>query len=249
LECSTDIIIVSFNARDYLAECIDSIKKNTLSQPRTSHYRLIIVDNASTDGSAQYIRGLQGITAIFNTKNKGYGTACNQGIRSGKGANIILLNCDTLVTAGWLEPMIKTLNSPQVAVVGPRLVNPQGFLVGVGVVGTNAHPVLRGWGEPDEPHRYGEYTDCISICGACMGIKRKLLSILGYFDENYFHYFEETDYCYNARFHGYKVIYCPQSKVIHRYNGSCRNRSRLSSYFKNSQDLFEKKWGPKLNSF
>jgi GT2 family glycosyltransferase len=80
------------------------------------------------------------------------------------------------------------------------------------------------------------------VCGACLGIKRELLPELGYFDENYFHYFEETDYCYNARAHGYKVVYCPESKVIHRYNGSCRSRRRLQEYFKKSEAYFRQKW-------
>lgn len=235
---TTDLIIVNFNTKAYLAACIESIRAHTLPPD----YRLTIVDNASTDGSIEYIRTLPGITAVFNAKNTGYATACNLGIKEGNGKFIFLLNSDLVMTPGWLPPLLKTLSDPEVAVVGPRLVNPEGFLVGVGVVGTVEHPVLRGWAEPDEPHRYAEYTDCISVCGACLGIKRELLPELGYFDENYFHYFEETDYCYNARLHGYKVVYCPESKVIHRYNGSCRNQRRLREYFKQSEAYFREKW-------
>jgi GT2 family glycosyltransferase len=75
-----------------------------------------------------------------------------------------------------------------------------------------------------------------------MGIKRQNISELGLFDENYFHYFEETDYCYNARYHGYKVIYCPDSTVIHRVFGSCGDFQRLNKYFQNGEKYFQKKW-------
>ena len=77
---------------------------------------------------------------------------------AGNGQYIIVMNSDLLATAGWLPPLLKTLRPPEVAVVGPRLVSPDGFLVGVGVVGTNEQPVIRGWGEPDRPDLYNEPT-------------------------------------------------------------------------------------------
>lgn len=240
MEYLADLIIISFNTRRYLSDCLNSIKKET---PLDKGVKVWVVDNCSADGSRELIKSYGWVHGIYNQKNIGYGSACNQGIRRGNGRFIFLLNSDTKVTPGWLLPLIKTLeNRLEVAVVGPRLVNPEGFLVGVGVVGTNAEPILRGWGEPDEPHRYNQYSDCVSIGGACMGIKRRLLPELGFFDENYFHYFEETDYCYNARYHGYKVVYCPESKVIHRVYGSCQNMRLLNNYFSNSKDYFLKKW-------
>lgn len=235
----TDIIIVNFNTRKYLAACLESLRAHT---GPAADYRIWVVDNGSTDGSRALIRSTQGVNGIFNHANRGYGAACNQGIKRGCGEYIFLLNSDTMVTPGWLSPLLKLLADPQTAVVGPRLVTPDGFLVGAGVVGTNSHPVIRGWGEPDNPDSYREVTECLSVGGACMGIKRALLPELGYFDEHYFHYFEETDYCYNARFHGYKVLYCPDSKVIHRVFGSCRNHRRLQQYFREGERYFQKKW-------
>lgn len=235
-----DLIIVSFNTRKYLAECLKSIKEHTnINQD----LKVWVVDNHSTDGSVQLIKSYGWVRGIFNQKNRGYGAACNQGIRNSAGKYIFLINSDTQFTPGWLQSLLKTIETnPKAAVVGPRLVNPEGFLVGVGVVGVNAKPVLRGWGEPDEPHRYSQSCNCLSVGGACMGIKRELLPQLGYFDENYFHYFEETDYCYNARFHGYQVVYCPESKVIHRVYGSCQNMRILNNHFSKSRAYFQNKW-------
>ena len=233
-----DIIIVNFNAKRYMAECLQSLKEHCGSYD----CRIWVIDNASTDGSQSLIKNTVGVTGILNSKNRGYARACNQGIRRGNGKYIFLLNNDIKVTHGWLGPLINMLDKPGVAIAGPRLVNPMGFLVGVGVIGTNAHPVIRGWGEPDKKESYNLPCACVSVCGACFGIKRELIPVLGLFDEDYFHYFEETDYCFNARSHGYQVIYCPDSKVIHQVNGSFRNLTTLNRYFQAGKEHFEKKW-------
>lgn len=234
-----DIIVVSFNTKKYLAACLESIRAYS---GHPGDYRVTVVDNASTDGSPALIRSTRWVRGIFNSTNRGYGAACNQGIKSGAGEYIFLLNSDTMVTPGWLPSLLQLLARPDTAVAGPRLVTPDGFLAGAGVTGSNSRPILRGWGEPDDPGKYNEITECLSVSGACMGIKRALLPELGYFDEHYFHYFEETDYCYNARFHGYKIFYCPESKVIHRVAGSCRNPRRLQRYFREGERYFQKKW-------
>lgn len=238
---TADLIVVSYNTRKYLGDCLQSL---TQYADATIPSRIWVVDNASQDGSVELIHGYgNGVSGIFNRQNQGYGSACNQGIAAGNGEYIFLLNSDIKATDGWLAPLVKTLScSPWVAVVGPRLVNPRGLLVGVGVVGTNAHPVIRGWGEPNEPERYNQPLEVLSVCGACIGIKRSLIPRLGLFDAHYFHYFEETDYCYNARFHGYKIIYCPDSTVIHRVFGSCRDQLKLQKYFRQSEAYFNKKW-------
>lgn len=240
-----DIVIVNFNTRKYLGECLDSIRSN--SGPYQD-YKVWVSDNGSTDNSYLEIKNRAWVSGILNRINRGYARACNQGIKSGTGRYIFLLNSDVKVTPGWLTPLIAILSSePRIAVVGPRLVNPDGYLAGTGVVGTNARPVIRGWGEPDDPERYKQAIPVLSVCGACMGIKRSLLPVLGLFDENYFHYFEETDYCYNARFHGYQVFYCPDSEVIHHGRGSCRNFRKLSKYYRESERYFHQKWKSFLN--
>jgi GT2 family glycosyltransferase len=238
-QCQTDIIIVSYNSRRYLSNCIRSIIDHTLPQP----YQIWAVDNASTDGSRELLQAHRQVKTIYNRTNRGYGSACNQGITAGQGEYIFLLNSDLQVTPNWLPPLIQLLaTQPQTAVVGPKLVNPDGYIVSAGVIGANAHPANRGWGQFDQSDLYQQTIEVLSVCGACMGIKRALLPQLGLFDETYFHYFEETDYCYNARFHGYQVIYCPDSKVIHYGQGSCHNRDKLNQYYRHGQAYFAQKW-------
>ena len=239
-----DLVIVNYNTRRYLRACLDSIRR--CSGP-FSAYRVWVVDNGSSDGSSAIWAEKSWVRAIVNRSNRGYAVACNQGIRAGNGTMIFLCNSDLVMTPHWMEPLVWTLSRPDVAVVGPRLVNPEGYLVGVGVTGTNAEPLIRGWGEPDEPFRYSQPTHCISLSGACIGIKRELLPELGLLDDHYFHYFEETDYCYQARFHGYKVVYCPDSKVIHRVYGSCQDNRRLTRYYQQSKEYFLGKWASFIN--
>ncbi len=242
---SVDIVIVSYNTSGHLRDCIRSIREHTLPDD----YQIWVVDNASTDDSPQLIKALPEVEGIFNHSNRGYGAACNQGIKAGNGQYIFLLNSDIRVTPHWLPPLVRVLkSSARIAVVGPKLVSPKGFIFGAGVVGTNAHPVIRGLGEPNLPSRYNRITECLSVGGACMGIKRELLPKLGLFDEHYFHYFEETDYCYNARFHGYKVVYCPESQVTHYGHGSCHDSAKLDGYFRASESYFKQKWQQFLQS-
>jgi GT2 family glycosyltransferase len=240
----TDIVIVSYNSRRHVADCIQSI----IACTALGSYQIRVVDNASVDGSQAYLRLQSRVKTIYNRTNSGYGGACNQGIVAGRGRYIFLLNSDVRVTANWLPPLIQILAAdPKVAVVAPKLVNPAGYIVGAGVVGSNARPVVRGRGEPAHAESYNRTIAVLSVCGACMGIKRELLPELGLFDENYFHYFEETDYCYNARRHGYQVIYCPASTVVHYGQGSCQDRHLLNRYYQTGRVRFEKKWADFLN--
>jgi GT2 family glycosyltransferase len=234
----TDLIIVSFNSRRYLANCIQSVIEHT----PPNHYQIQVVDNASTDGSRELLQAYSQVRTIFNRSNRGYACACNQGITAGQGEYIFLLNSDLQVTPNWLAPLLNQLANPRTAVVGPKLVNTHGCLVGAGVIGTNAHPVIRGWRQPDRADLYHQTREVLSLCGACLGIKRQLLQQLGLLDENYFHYFEETDYCYNARFHGYQVVYCPESVVVHHGQGSCHDHAQLNRYYQASRAYFVKKW-------
>src|SRR5690554_4139976 len=90
-----DIIVVSFNTKKYLAACLESIRAYS---GHPGDYRVTVVDNASTDGSPALIRSTRWVKGIFNSVNRGYGAACNQGIKSGAGEYIFLLNSDTMVT-------------------------------------------------------------------------------------------------------------------------------------------------------
>jgi GT2 family glycosyltransferase len=234
-----DIVVVSFNTRQLLERCLRSIRAHT----PPGAYRLHVVDNASSDGSAEWARAQPDVDLVVSAENAGYARACNQGARRGDGEHILFLNADVAALPGWLPPLLDTLESDErIAVVGPRLVNEQGRIVGAGIVGTNAEPEIRLWMQREIDAEDRRCIDCLSVCGAAYMIKRALVPVLGLFDERYFFYFEETDYSYNARDRGYRVVYCPASRMIHTWGGSGRANPLLGHYFSEGRRLFDRKW-------
>lgn len=242
---TTDLIIVNYNSWEDLERCIKSIKDHT---PVPHH--IIVVDNNSTDGSREYLEREEGIRTIFLPSNKGYATAANRGIKEGSGNFIFIMNPDTIVTPGWLEPLIHTFKkNPKAGVVGPKLLTPEGLDAGAGVVGTVSNHHIRCFLQPHNPHRFLEEEECLSISGACYGIRRSLLPKIGLFDESFFLYFEETDYSLRVQKKGYQVIYCPHSLVYHDMRWEERDHKTLSKRFNHSRSLFEKKWLPSINKY
>lgn len=236
-----DIVVVSYNMQPQFARCLQSIRRWT-EMP----YRLVVVDNGSSDGSPAWAESYGGLVLIRNQENRGYAAACNQGIQAGGHPLVVIMNCDTEVTRGWLAPLVRTMMSGErVAAVGPKLVNRQGLIVGAG---TDFNWQMRGWMVPDGPGIFDQPCDCLNVCGACYMLRRDLLSELGLFDEQYFFYFEELDYSFNALYHGYRVVYCPDSTVIHDFPRSDSNNQSASepggkeAYFRTSEEKFNDKW-------
>ncbi len=240
MENLTDIVIVNFNTLSVLRECLYSLRAHT-PQP----HRIVVVDNGSTDGSSQWLQELRwpNLQVIANTENLGYAKACNQGIRDGNGPYVLLLNSDVQMQPGWLEPLLTCMEEdPKIAVVGPKLVDRSGHITGAGIVGSYANHWPRGLLESDAPGKYNEVEDCISVCGAAYLIRREVIDQLGLLDENYFFYFEETDYSFRVHLAGYRVVYCPRSRLYHLLGQSCQDHHLLRRYFEDSQTYFREKW-------
>ena len=239
-----DLVIINYNTLSYLRNCINSIRQNTLYP-----HRIIVVDNGSSDGSVKYLKGLKDVTLILNNSNYGYGKAANQGISISNGKYVVILNSDLKLTRGWLKNMVQEADKDDtIGVLGPKMVNQDNLIVGAGVTRLNSVPSSRGWLKSDTRGLFDKVTDCYSVGGACYMIRRKALEQVGGFDQNYFFYFEETDLSLRMLEKGYRVVYCPTSKIIHYHEGSLdqddyQGRLTRNKYFKESQRLFLKKWG------
>lgn len=244
-----DLVIINYNTLDYLKDCLNSIAQHT-----SSPHKVIIVDNGSIDGSLEYLRKIKDVTLIENEQNGGYARACNQGIAAGKNEYVVILNSDIKVTKGWLQPLIDTLKSnPDIGVVGPKMINELKQIVGAGVTKLDAFCGPRGWMAPDREGLFDVQEDCYSVGGACYMIRRKALTRVGAFDENYFFYFEETDLSLRMLEKGYRVVYCPKSKIVHYHEGSLdknnvQERSQRNFFFEESQKRFTRKWNAVLNN-
>src|SRR5262245_32601913 len=217
------IIIVSFNARSHLDRCLQSLH----FAPPARTYETIVVDNASTDGSAEAARRWSGVQVIDAGSNVGFAAANNIGIRASSGQNLLLLNCDTLVPPGAVDTLLALLEvDPSVGVVGPRLVN------GKGQPELSFGRMISPWNEFRQkalmPWRTTRLTsrqrlpDWVS--GACMLVRRADAEAVGLLDERYFMYFEDVDFCAAIRARGQRILFTPSVQVTH-----LRGRSRATA--------------------
>lgn len=217
-----DIIIVSYNARADLVHCLLSLKKN----PPSRAHQIVVVDNASTDGSVDAARKIPAVRVIEMGRNAGFSAANNAGIRATDGSLILLLNSDTLVPPGALDTLMAALErTPGAGIAGPRLVDGDGqpelsF-------GRMISP-LNEWRQkrrtPDWIARETareQFVDWVS--GACLLARRLDAEAAGLLDERFFLYTEDVDFCHAVRRLGRKVLFTPSAEVTH-----LRGRSRAS---------------------
>lgn len=263
------VIIVSYNTREHLYECLQSLMK---FRPKGITREILVVDNGSADGSAVMVRDkFPEVRLIISGENLGFARANNLAIRKSHGEYILLLNSDTLFTADPVSEMLRFMDQkPRAAVSTCKLILPDG----------NQDPAChRGFPTPwaaftyifkleklfPESRLFGQYhqgykdltlpheVDCIS--GAFFLIRRKAVDSVGLLDEDYFMYAEDIDWCYRIRLAGWQIWFNPEVSVLHKKMQSGRQhntdsqRQTSKRYFHVNNLLFyrkhyQKKYGP-----
>jgi GT2 family glycosyltransferase len=210
------VIIVNYNGRRYLDQCVRS-----LLNEGPHDYEIILVDNASTDGSAEYVqRCFPQVRVIGNGSNSGFGHGNNLGARWAKGKYLAFLNPDTAVEPGWLRALISALESdPQAGLATSKilmLADPSQINTCANDVHCTGLTLCRGLGKDRDA--FAEKTEVSAVSGAAFAIRREVFETLGGFDERFFLYMEDTDLSWRARLAGYRCLYVPQSVIRHDYN-------------------------------
>lgn len=252
-DLTLSIIIVSWNACELLATCVQSIYDN-LDVPRTE---VIVVDNGSDDGSPEMVQTrFPQVRLIENAENRGFAAANNQGLRASRGRYLLLLNSDTEVRPGALRTLVNFLDMHlNVGVVGPKLLNTDGTLQRSSYTFPTVlkEAVLLG-GERVARTLVGDYpfapitrsampVDWVK--GAALMIRRDVVDAVGELDETFFFYTEETDWCYRVRQAGWLVMYEPGAAIVH-HDGGSSGRVSLQKRFRlygSKQQFFEKHHG------
>lgn len=216
------IIIVSYNTKKFILACLTSIRKYT---PKGTE--IIVVDNNSSDGSvAELETTTQNLKLIENKDNLGYAKAVNQGIKIVSGKYIFVLNPDTKFTKGVIEEMMQFVETtPNVGIVGPRLLNFDGSLQASCYHKPSVWAAIKEYflGIKDSFDKYAPTTDrpvkVDAVVGAAMFMPRRTTEKAGLFNERYFMYFEDLDYCRKVRNAGLEIYYLPGAKVYHKHGG------------------------------
>jgi GT2 family glycosyltransferase len=236
---AVSLILVSYNARRYLDACLTSLRAL-----RWPDVEVIIVDNASSDGSADHIAAhYPEVVLICAGDNLGFAGGCNRGAQAARGAYLAFLNVDTVVDPDWLAPLVTALDTlPAAGLVTPKIL----LLAAPGCINTCGNDVhltgfgtLRGWQQPATVYERPETV--ASVSGAAFVLRADVFREVGGFDENFAPaYVEDTDLSWRIRMAGYRVYAVPDSHIYHDYQARfgcekffCLERNRGQMLLKN----------------
>ena len=251
------VIIVSHNSGSHLGSCLESLEQ-------FPHWKVVVVDNASTDDSVQNAQNIQTLGTraqiIQNPRNLGFAAAINQGAKAAQGDVLLILNPDTVAAYGSVDQLARALQESDVGAVGGRLSRRAG-LPEIGFT-IRRFPVLpsmlaelmllnRLWRNNPWNRRYRcfdlDYTqdqDVDQPAGACLAFKREAWEQVGGFDERFFPvWFDDVDFCKRLRNAGWRIRYCPKAVFLHSGGHSVNSLSfidRQSFWYQNLLRYFAK---------
>jgi len=216
------IVIVSFNTKKILKDCLESIFQNKFK----GSLEIIVVDNNSLDDSSLMVeKEFKEVILIENKKNLGFAKAVNQGIKKSKGEFVLLLNSDIIVKQDALNLIYNFVKyKNDLGVVGGRLLNKEGSIQGSCYhLPTLWRTIIKSESLLKYAPQGQEPTEVESVIGAVFLIPRGIINKIGLLDERYFIYFEDLDYCRRIRNAGFKVFYLPKAEFIHLHGTSGKN--------------------------
>lgn len=246
---AASIIIPVHNNLDLTTQCLSSI----LSHTQEVAYEVILVDDGSTDGTAEFVASVKNLRVVSHPSSLGYLRSTNAGAALARSPYLVFLNNDTEVRPGWLPALLETVSSdPEVGLVGPKLLFPDLRLQEAGAIvwsdGT-------GWnyGRDDDPGRceYNYLREVDYCSGACLLVRRDFFEEYGGLDERFAPaYYEDTDLAFAARARGLKVVYQPRAEVVHHEGASSGTdtSSGVKRFQEVNREKFVTKWREALEA-
>lgn len=242
------VVILNWNGRKFLKDFLPSVIEHN-----PDYSEIIVADNASTDDSVEFLKkNYPNVRIIINESNGGFSKGYNDALKQIDAEYYCLLNSDIKVSSDWIDPILELMDSDEnIAVCQPKLLSyfePKKFeYAGAagGFIDKYGYPFCRGriFSEIETDH--GQYNDVCEIfwaTGACMFVKADVYHKFGGLDEDFFAHMEEIDFCWRLKNHGYKIMYCPDSKVYHIGGGTLPKKSAQKTYlnFRNNIILLYK---------
>ena len=222
------VIVLSWNGMNYLQDCLDAV----LSQG-FADLEPIVVDNASTDGSADFVAShYPGVRLLRNERNLGFAAGNNRGLRVATGDVLLLLNQDTVVQRGWLKALAEALmRNPRWGIVGGKALYPDGRIQHAGgYVDAQGNGFHYGYRQ-DDTGQFEQMHEVDFVTGATLAISRAAFEAVGELDEGFAPvYWEDVDWCYRVRAAGFQVVYVPQAVLVHKEASMAARESHEGMY-------------------
>lgn len=246
------VVILNWNGKDFLKKFLPSVVSCN-----SSLASIIVADNASTDDSIQFLKDhYPQIAIVQNAQNGGFAKGYNDALEQIKAEYYVLLNSDVEVTPGWIDHVIKLMDSDtSIAACQPKIkaYNEKNFFEYAGAAGgfidKFGFPFCRGRILEFTEEDHGQYDDQREIfwaTGACLFIRSECYHLVNGFDEDFFAHMEEIDLCWRLKNRGYKIMFCPESTVYHVGGGTLNKTSPKKTYlnFRNNLVLITKNHPP-----
>ena len=240
------VVILNYNGKKFLEEFLPNVVENTNAELAD----IVVADNASTDGSVEFMRQrFPEIRMVCNASNGGFATGYNLALRQIEAEYFVLLNSDIEVTPNWIEPIITLMDSDRtIAACQPKILSffekDKFEYAGAagGFIDRYGYPFCRGRVFQHLEKDTGQYDDVCEVfwaTGACMFVRADLYLKHGGLDDSFFAHMEEIDFCWRMKNLGFKILCCPQSKVYHIGGGTLPKSSARKTYlnFRNNLSL------------
>jgi GT2 family glycosyltransferase len=243
------VIVVSWNVRDLLRDCLLALPAATAGLVA----EVIVVDNASDDGSAEMVEAaFPRVMLLRNDANVGFARANNRGMAAARGRHLVLLNSDTVAHPNSITDMVRFLDErPRAGAASPRLLRPDGTPqpYAFGDDPTPRYLLRRALAHKRRRHLHdwdaGEPIEAGWVSGACLVARREAVEQVGGLDERIFMYFEDNDWCRRMRLRGWEVWYNPRAEITHIGGAGLNQNPRArAAYYESLAYFYRKHYGP-----
>ncbi len=239
LEPDVSVIIPVHGLQSYTASCLAALREAT-----EGRYEVIVVDDASPDGTSEYLAACKGVRVVHHDTNRGFAVACNAGARAARAGLLLFLNNDTLPLPGWMTALRSSLSgSDRVGIVGAKLLYPH--MRGIqhaGVSFTGFAPYHKCPNFPPHHPSVARTRPVAAVTGACILMRRSHFQMVDGFDERYRNGYEDIDLCLKLARHGLSSVYCAQSVLYHHCSMTPGRHAHETENF----GLFARTWAKEI---
>ncbi len=225
----TTVVIPNWNGLNYLRECLASLKNQDYPD-----LKIIVVDNGSTDSSAEFVRSVYpDVKLIINDRNLGFAPAVNQGIKAAESEYIIILNNDTKGEPDWVARLVSAVKDDKsIGMAAPKVLSYADHSI-IDSIGGGLYPdgMSRARGRLErDTGQFDQINEVLFPSGCAALYRRSMLDEIGLLDETFYAYGEDTDIGLRGRLAGWKAVFVPESRVYHHYSATTGSASRLKAY-------------------